>query len=94
MIRRELKSAGTECERSGGVQWHSLITLWSRGSVQTICAAFRLGYLDEARATEFDLEIRKVGTPLAGLIASERLKINTRTAGGIVFVFLLGTQLM
>jgi hypothetical protein len=39
------------------------------------------------------LEIRKVGAPLAGLIASERLKINTRTAGLILFVFLLGSRL-
>jgi four helix bundle protein len=59
-----------------------------------IHAAFRLGYIGEKLATELDLEIRKVGAPLAGLIASERLKINTQTAGVIVFVFLLGSRLM
>ena len=59
-----------------------------------IHAALRLGYIDEKRAIDLDVEIRKVGAPLAGLIASERLKINARTAGVIVFVFLLGSRLM
>jgi four helix bundle protein len=59
-----------------------------------IHAAFRLGYISEELATKLDLEIRKVGAPLAGLIASERLKINTGTAGVFVFVFLLGSRLM
>ena len=59
-----------------------------------IHVAHRLGYLDEKAATELDLEIRKVGAPLAGLIASERLKINTKTAGFILFVFLLGSWLL
>ena len=59
-----------------------------------IHAAFRLGYIDEKLATRLDLEISKVGAPLAGLIASERLKINTRTAGVFVFLFLLGSRLM
>jgi hypothetical protein len=57
-----------------------------------IHAAFRLGYMDEKLAAELDLEIRKVGAPQAGLIASERLKrlkIDTRTAGVIVSCFFL-----
>ena len=59
-----------------------------------IHAARRLGYIDEKRAIDLDVEIRKVGAPLAGLIASERLKINAQTASVIVFVFLLGSRLM
>jgi four helix bundle protein len=58
-----------------------------------IHAAHRLGYVDEKVASELDLEIRRVGAPLAGLIASERLKIKTATAGLILLVFLLGSRL-
>jgi len=56
-------------------------------------AARRLEYIDQKTATELDLEIRQVFAPLAGLIASERLKLKTEAAGVIVFVFLLGSQL-
>ena len=59
-----------------------------------IHAACRLGYIDPKLATDLDVEIRRVGAPLAGLIASERLKIKTRTASVIVFIFLLGSRLM
>ena len=59
-----------------------------------IHAARRLGYVDEKLAIDLDVEIRKVGAPLAGLIASERLKINTQIAGVIVFVLFLGGRLM
>ena len=58
-----------------------------------IHVAQRLGYIDQKTETELELEIRKVGAPLAGLIASERLKTNTQTAGLILFVFLLGSRL-
>jgi four helix bundle protein len=58
-----------------------------------IHVALRLGYINENAAAELDLEIRKVGAPLAGLIASERLKINSQTVGVILFVFLLGSRL-
>jgi hypothetical protein len=64
-----------------------------RTGVGGIHVAFRLGYINETAATELDLEIRKVGAPLAGLIASERLKINGHTAGVFLFVFLLGSRL-
>jgi four helix bundle protein len=59
-----------------------------------IHVALRLGYIDGKAATALDLEARKVGAPLAGLIASERLKIKTRTAGTIVLVMLLGSRLI
>jgi four helix bundle protein len=57
-----------------------------------IHAAFKLGYVDQRTATDLDLEIRKVGAPLAGLIAAERLKTRARTVGVAVLVFLLGNQ--
>jgi four helix bundle protein len=49
-----------------------------------IHVALRLGYVDEKAATELDGEIRRVGAPLAGLIAAERLKVNAHTAGVIL----------
>jgi len=58
-----------------------------------IHVALRLGYLDENSATELDVEIRKVGAPLQGLIASERLKINAKITGIVLIVFLLGSRL-
>lgn len=58
-----------------------------------IHVALRLGYVDEKAAAELDVEIRRVGAPLAGLIASERLKVNAHTAGVLLFVFLLGSRL-
>lgn len=59
-----------------------------------IHVALRLGYLDEKVATELDVEIRRVGAPLTGLIASERLKVNAHTAGVLLFVLLLGARLL
>lgn len=59
-----------------------------------IHVALRLGYLDKNTATKLEVEIRQVGAPLAGLIASERLKINAQITGVVVVVFFLGSRLM
>jgi hypothetical protein len=48
----------------------------------------QLDYIDEKTSQELDLEVRQVWAPLAGLIASERLKSKTEAAGVIVFVLL------
>ena len=101
----EFKSTGIACETSGGVEGFATeyrrrrlnflnISQSSLAEVgYCIHVALRLGYIKENTAAELDLEIRKVGAPLAGLIASERLTINSQTVGVILFVFLLGSRL-
>jgi four helix bundle protein len=42
--------------------------------------AQRLGYLTEAEAVELEIEIKRVGAPLAGLIRSERSQIGIGVA--------------
>jgi four helix bundle protein len=51
-----------------------------------IHVAQRLGYLSEDVAGELELEIRKVGAPLAGLIRSERFQIGVKVLGTVLAV--------
>jgi four helix bundle protein len=48
--------------------------------------AQRLGYLSEAVAAELEVEIHRVGAPLAGLVRSERLQIGVKIVGAILAV--------
>lgn len=46
-----------------------------------IHVARRLEYIDDEEEQELDLQVRQTWAPLAGLIASEQLKLKTGTAG-------------
>ena len=51
-----------------------------------IHAALRLGYLSQESADDYEVEIKRVGAPLAGLIRSERTDVALK-AGAVVIVF-------
>ena len=53
-----------------------------------IHVARRLGYVSELAAAEVELEIKKVGAPLAGLIRSERVNAGVQVAGAIAVISL------
>ena len=46
--------------------------------------AQRLRYFSEIVASELEMEIHRVGAPLAGLIRSERLQMGAKIAGAIL----------
>jgi four helix bundle protein len=55
-----------------------------------IHAAERLGYLTKAEAEKWELAIKRVGAPLAGLIRSERTHVLVHVAGAVaVFSYVL-----
>jgi four helix bundle protein len=58
-----------------------------------IHVAQRLGYITEAAANELESEIKRVGAPLAGLIASTRREIGVRVVGATVVLCYLAARL-
>jgi len=58
-----------------------------------IHVAVRLGYLTEADGSELETEIKRVGAPLAGLIASTQREIGMRVAGATVVLLYLAARL-
>ncbi len=59
-----------------------------------IHVAQRLGYVSDAVAEELELEIKKVGAPLAGLIRSERVAQGIEVVGAVLFFVLVATQII
>jgi four helix bundle protein len=51
-----------------------------------IHVARRLGYVSAQTAQEIEEQVRRVGSPLSGLITSTRLKIGSEVVGALIFL--------
>jgi four helix bundle protein len=60
---------------------------------QCVHSAHRLGYIDEKSAADLDIEIRKVGAPLVGLIESERRKLKAGQLSMWILIVLFSSRL-